>query len=129
MNIEVGSSLELSSAMSSIAAAILSSFASVLIVFAASLVLAAVLRAEVASRTCARTSGESDSNSRCVRVTCIAIAQSYTSVAIFPSYTGGRVLYAGSDFFGGAGFGAAAKLRFAGGIYVASGALAKGCSG
>ena len=44
-----------------------------------------VHRLDVASRTGVLTSGDNDSNSLCVNVTCVAIARSYTSVAIFPS--------------------------------------------
>jgi hypothetical protein len=39
------------------------------------------------------------------------------------------VRYAGSDFFGMTGFGSAPMFRSCGGIYVASCALRKGCSG
>jgi hypothetical protein len=44
----------------------------------------------------------------------------YTVTAIAASCTGGSVLYAGSCFFGAAGFAGAPTLRFAGGAYAAS---------
>src|ERR1700749_3385021 len=52
-----------------------------------------------------------------------------TVCAIFASYPGAIVRYAGCCFFAGVCFGGGAKVFVLGGAYPAGGTLAKGCSG